>query len=324
MNNEDSKILSFLIAVSAHFVLLVFLSAVGYGISLLEPTVRHQEDKIEVGQQEKISPAPDSGDVEDKSKQQELPEIKDELWDELLEDPKPSQNELVNPNAPKPPQDVTNNPTRGLSLDAASNQNKYRNPNPGGIFGNVSGANGNGTEKLLYGRPVDGRTLFVFDASSSMQDFIDSLKEETIKVIKTLTESDEFDCMTFNTDLKENFARGVLFGELRKATEGNKKLAIEWVNNIVPMGLTPTYKALQYACSEYPINLNRMFLVTDGHPSRGWPTNENHTRNIIPKSKEWWKRFKRCKLTCISIKSGGISFVKELAQAVGGSYIEVN
>lgn len=322
--NKD-RVTPFFITAGVHFIFLVALSIYSFNVSLIKPTVKHhKEDTIEVGQQLEHEPAMNENGMPEDAVD-ELPEVKNDLWEEMDVETPPKQTADLNPLAPKPPQDLSNNNMYGKELEASSPNNRYRRKGQDGIFGEVNnGLSGRKDgPKEFFGVPPKGKMVFVFDISHSMKDYINSLKEETIDMINNLTVSEQFDCFAYNTDIYKNFARMQLWGEVRTATESNKTEAIHWIMSLEPFGFTPTYKALKYVCDNYPIDIDKIFLVTDGYPSNGWPTVEGRTRNIIPDAKKWWDKFIRCKLICISIEGGGSMFTKELAAAVNGSHILV-
>lgn len=325
MKKSESYITSFLTAFSVHFLFLFTASIIGIKFIMVSPEVANYEEPkvIEIGEQEQIPQAAEGGMPDDIL---EIPEIEDELWEELEQEtkPLPIPEDILNQNAPKPPKDISKRNMDGDSLDAASKDSRSRHPSQGGVFGkkkgDIAGPPSDGNSKKLFGESVDGRILFLFDISGSMKDpygritRLEALKAELIKAIRTLDDNDEFDCVGYGGDYNYVLAKQVLWGALTTATESNKAAAIDWVNRLIAWGSTPTYQAMEYACKEYPTDLDSIFLITDGFPDGDY-------RNIVKATKTWWKRFKKCELVCVSIGGSGLSFIKELAGAVGGSYV---
>ena len=105
------------------------------------------------------------------------------------------------------------------------------------------------------------------------------------------------------------------------ATSGNKSAAIAWVNGPAtnPGGGTPTYACLKTACQVYPVDLGKMFLLTDGSPNVSGSASQ-----ILADFPAWWTHFTDCTLVCICI--GGVgsaqTFMQQLAALAGGIYVQ--
>jgi len=323
MKKTEDFTLSFLTAFGIHLVLLTAAALAGYSVTMLVPQQAEEiKEAIRIAPEDNIVPAAEnSGMPEDDIN--ELPEVPNDLWDEMDVETPPKPNfDLIDPTASKPPEDLTKNNMYGKELEASSTRRRYGRINEGGAFGKKFGFNGTGYGKNFYGKPADGKVLFLFDVSSSMSNSFSSLKEEMIRTIENLDISDQFDCVAYSTafyrtkdGLVDAFATSVLWGKIKTANIENKDLAIKWLNNIKTSGGTPSYEALKYVCDNYPLDLDKLFFITDGFPSM----NSNGTPEDF---KEWWKKFKNCKLICVSIGDNSL-FIRQIANAVGGSHIVV-
>jgi hypothetical protein len=171
-----------------------------------------------------------------------------------------------------------------------------------------------------YGEPLQGKFAFVLDASGSMGGSnIATLRAETTATISELTEDDEFDMCAYGDQFGAAQSYSTyMWGSLLPASEGNKSTAITWVNGSAtnPGGGTPSYPALQHACSVYPSDLNKLFFITDGYPNTGGSAGQ-----ILADFPAWWTNFSDCELVCVCIGGGGASFMQDLAALAGGTYV---
>jgi hypothetical protein len=171
-----------------------------------------------------------------------------------------------------------------------------------------------------YGEPVQGKFVFVLDASGSMYGSrIATLRAETTGTIADLTEDDEFDCAAYGGQFPsaQNYTV-FLWGTLLPATEGNKGSATSWVNgsSTNPGGMTPSYACLQKCCQVYPSDLDKFFFITDGYPNITGSSSQ-----ILADFPGWWSKFEDCELIAVCIGGGGASFMQQLAALAGGTYV---
>ncbi len=173
-----------------------------------------------------------------------------------------------------------------------------------------------------YDEPCQGKFAFLLDASGSMYGSrIASVRQETTNVISLLTENDEFDACAYGSQFAAPTYTTFMWGGLQPATSGNKSSAINWVNGSAtnPGGGTPTYACLKTACQVYPVDLDKMFLLTDGYPNVSGSASQ-----ILADFPAWWTHFTDCTLVCICI--GGVgsaqTFMQQLAAQAGGIYIQ--
>lgn len=300
------------IAALLHLLILSSASFVGFEIIREAPEpVRVQE----IGEST-IPPAPSEGNPL-KDSAEELPKVENDLFSEL-EETKPArtlENDIINPDAPKPQRELSSG-SLGDSREAATDGRRHSSPGEGKII-MADGEGAEGEEKgpaEFYGEPASGQILFVFDASGSMNynGRIDKLKERVINTIGSLKSTDQFDCYSYNS---RNFglAWETLWGVPKTATKENKQAAINWVKTLNCSGMTPTGEALRHVCSIYPRTLTKLFLVTDGLPN-------GETKYIVDNISDWWN-FTDCKLVCVSIRKGGLPFLRQLADKIEDSKI---
>jgi hypothetical protein len=173
-----------------------------------------------------------------------------------------------------------------------------------------------------YDEPCQGKFAFLLDASGSMYgSLIASVRQETTSVISMLTDEDEFDAAAYGDQHGYPTYTQFMWGGLQPATSGNKAAAISWVNGPAtnPGGGTPTYACLKTACLTYPVDLNKMFLLTDGYPNTSGSASQ-----ILADFPGWWTRFTDCTLVCVCIGGVGSAqqFMQQLAAQAGGIYIQ--
>lgn len=172
----------------------------------------------------------------------------------------------------------------------------------------------------FYGEPVEGKFVFILDASGSMAGSrIASLRAECTSTINGLAETDEFDCMSYGTQFSDSTME--LWGGLMPATSGNKQHAINFVNGPAcnPGAGTPTYRALQKACSMYPEDLSKMLLLTDGSPNA-----TGSASKILQDFPGWWSKFSDDTVfvgICIGGVEGAVSFMRDLCAIANGIFI---
>lgn len=175
----------------------------------------------------------------------------------------------------------------------------------------------------FYGEPVEGKFCFILDASGSMAGSrIASLRAEATNTIGALSDSDEFDCMSYGTQFADSTME--LWGGLQPATDGNKTAATNFVNGPAcnPGGGTPTHRALEKACNIYPEDLTKMFLLTDGAPNATGSASQ-----ILAHFPAWWGKFpQECVLVCICIGGVGeaVNFMRDLAACDDSTGVFIN
>lgn len=322
-NKNGERAQGFITAFLVHLGILIMLSIT---VPALIMTPEQMQEKfevpepieIEIGEQLTVPPAPTSGGS---PAEQEalLPPVETETQKVSDEKPQAEIPEAMVKDPTKPPPEPLENNEEATGLDMP----QPNVPKPDGAFGPSEGDPGpdEDGQAQLYGEPIDGRTVFLLDASGSMGERFgdatrfDALLGDLIAAISLLKEDDEFDIVYFSSDAPatRSFCQPLWFG-LKPATDENKQKAVEWLDGIEPKAGTPTYQALSYTCRSYPKDLKNLILITDGEPSAGT------AESIIRAAPIWFQRFKDCRLTCISIGGEGLNFIKALAGAVDGAY----
>ncbi|MCB9893001.1 MAG: hypothetical protein H6839_00965 [Planctomycetes bacterium] len=171
-----------------------------------------------------------------------------------------------------------------------------------------------------YGEPVQGKFVFILDASGSMGGSrIATLRAETTSTIGDLTEDDEFDCAAYGGQFSssESYTK-FMWGAILPGTDGNKTSATNWVNgsSTNPGGMTPSYACLQKTCQTYPAELTKFFFITDGYPNITGSASQ-----ILADFPGWWSKFTDCELVAVCIGGGGADFMQQLAAIAGGTYV---
>lgn len=292
---KHTKTASFAIALILHVWLLTALT-ITLGHTLIKEPMQSLPVLV-IGPQDIVAPAiSKSGDVEE---QQPLPPALDAPPIEYPPTDAPPTEELPE----EDPADVGEPPPQIQPPGT---------PPEGMAEGEVDAPEEEPT--TLYGVPVHGKVLLLLDTSGSMEELdlkgrrrIDSLALMVLGAIAGFRDTDEFDCVTFG-----NGSAVPMWGELRLATEANKSEAARWVANKLawPGGDTPTLKALHVACNHYPLDLDLMFMITDGVPSET-PT------VVLGAAKDLWV-FDNCSFIGVCVGEVGVEFMKKLADLLGG------
>ncbi|MGE0708391.1 MAG: HEAT repeat domain-containing protein [Planctomycetota bacterium] len=168
-----------------------------------------------------------------------------------------------------------------------------------------------GSEVLSY------RIAFVCDISGSMgkasgstrnMSKLNVLKKELSGVIRLLPGKTHFNIYSFESDWKAWQKRIV------PASGGNKKAALDLVASWQSAGLTCLYDALEAALQDPDVDT--IYLLSDGAPSRGKYTNGNEIIREV-------QRLNATRRTVIhTISLGGMSpLLRELAKQTGGQFL---
>ncbi len=165
------------------------------------------------------------------------------------------------------------------------------------------------------------RVLFVLDHSGSMRKMTNygsrllRAKQELIKAITELPEDAEFAIVSFDTNIRQ------WRDHLSPATEDDKRSAILYVQRLKYGDATNTYGALRRAL-DFDDNLEAVFLLTDGKPTRGQIVNPSQIAGDIIYRNRW----RHLNINTIGISVGGPteSFLRSLAENSGGEFREAN
>ncbi|NUQ34568.1 MAG: VWA domain-containing protein [Planctomycetaceae bacterium] len=181
-------------------------------------------------------------------------------------------------------------------------------------------------DSSFFGEQVGGKAVFVIDVSLSMmitdcgagEDWdgnaqgsmsrLAVVKTELINTLRSVEESFEFDivwlaggahpCKPPNTEAWK--------GELVQCTRIVRDEAIEAVKNQTMWFGTPTWRALQRACFDYPDDLDVMIHLTDGEPfpyGGGEWGNMTHKEAVLDDFPVWYAAKKEygCKLVGVHV-----------------------
>src|SRR5690606_33024788 len=132
----------------------------------------------------------------------------------------------------------------------------------------------------FFGEPVNGNFIWCLDRSGSMgvrdsgsgpiedengntvsqPSRIQVVKSECIKVIRQLTDDDQFAIVTFASSVTN-------FQDLVFATDGNKTDAIQMVSSMYASGMTAAHDALMISCQNYGTDIDKLYFLCDGGPN---------------------------------------------------------
>lgn len=185
-----------------------------------------------------------------------------------------------------------------FSFDAAPAPVKPETPPSDGIPRTTS--NGSG----LYETISSNKVIFVIDTSYSMR--ITGEVQESASDKKRTSSRLEFCqkelCAAIEAQLsKKCFFNVIAYstkvtpwkGKLQEANDANKKAAKAWVLALQPEDETNTYDALEAAFSDKQVDT--IYLLTDGFPTKGKVTNMDTLRGEIRK----WNTTRKIRINCI-------------------------
>ena len=170
----------------------------------------------------------------------------------------------------------------------------------------------------FYGVPIYAqRICFVIDRSKSMASTVDGetrldrAVQELERAISGLPESDYFNIVAFDTDIKR-FRR-----ELIQATPEGKRMGISFAVGLDPGELTNCHDALM-AGLDSDANLEAMLFLSDGEPTVG-PIIDPFTIVEVVTDRN---AFQRTTINTIGIDARGVheEFLKQLAARNFGAY----
>lgn len=138
----------------------------------------------------------------------------------------------------------------------------YKMPNEDGYFF-LNLSPGFGNEHEIVAKDI----VFVMDKSGSMAgDKLDQAKKALRFCVENLNKNDRFEIIPFSTEATS------LFGKVEQLNTSNKQKAIDFIDDINPIGGTNIEEALDLALSAQETNSKRPFFVifmTDGKPTIG-------------------------------------------------------
>lgn len=126
--------------------------------------------------------------------------------------------------------------------------------------------------------------VFVMDKSGSMAgEKMEQAKKALLFCVENLNKDDRFEIVPFSTEAN------ALFGKVSSFNPENKKKAIEFINDLKPIGGTNIEEALDLALKAQETNSKRPFFVifmTDGKPTIGETEEEALLKKVIANNKE--------------------------------------
>lgn len=195
-----------------------------------------------------------------------------------------------------------------------------------------------------YGIPQEGRSIvYVIDCSGSMKASIkggnrggaphedagpdsrmEATKDALIEVLGKLTKDDRFNVVCFN-DVVVPYAPAMLVANSKEI-----KQAQAWVRALQPASTTNIHDALQEAFKlagrgaadkYYKSNIDTIFLLTDGSPTR--PDNQPDSTDRIFAAVRRWNPTKHVVIHTIGIgKELNTAFLQQIARENGGRFVQ--
>jgi hypothetical protein len=136
----------------------------------------------------------------------------------------------------------------------------------GNQYGGYGMGTGSGRGRFMQTEAISDeaphKIVYVVDRSGSMTDSLDFVKRELKRSIGTLSEADEFHVIFYSSGPPQEMPTRRLVA----ATDSNKKLAFEFIDNVVEGGETDPAKALERAFAVAP---DLIYLLTDGEFDKG-------------------------------------------------------
>lgn len=145
----------------------------------------------------------------------------------------------------------------------------------------------------------------------------DRLMRQVAAVVQSFRSDVKFNLVSFSTD-----ARTWKGNTLLEASDGNKRLALRWIQSLQPSGFTLADKALDLAFKFE--EADTIIFVTDGAPTNanGRPFDATRWRELNDEVKRLNKN-RHVKIDVIAIAEGHTDFARNLAAESGGTYATV-
>lgn len=203
----------------------------------------------------------------------------------------------------------------------------------------ISGSMENQAEKDVQGRIISKATDKVADKISDkvgggeivglvnnqikkQMTKLEKAKKKIIPVINGFTEDNYFTIIIFDNEIR------MWKKELVQATKANKKKAVVYVKALKADGGTNISDALETAFdlagdgvkdSTKALNVETIFLLTDGEPSAGKITAPDEIIDAVNE----WNKLKRVKIHAIGLgENHDKQFMREIAEQNNGMYID--
>jgi len=160
-----------------------------------------------------------------------------------------------------------------------------------------------------------GRVIFVIDVSGSMslkagsgRIKLEVVREELINAIKAMDKRYKFNIIFYSTGVAK------WRPNLQKATEENKKAAIDFIKGRPPAGMTNIYGALKLAMEDAEVKL--IILLTDGQPTIGITDKEKILEDVRK-----WNKYRRIQINTIGLQGQDVDpdFLRRLAEQNKGT-----
>ncbi|BDS12136.1 VIT and VWA domain-containing protein [Aureispira anguillae] len=155
----------------------------------------------------------------------------------------------------------------------------YKAPKEDGYFF-INLSPGLGTKQEVVAKDI----VFVMDKSGSMAgEKLEQAKKALRFCVENLNPNDRFEIIPFSTEAS------ALFGQVENFSAENKKKAIDFIEDINPIGGTNIEEALDLALSAQQSNSKRPFFVifmTDGKPTIGETQEDPLLKKVMAMNKE--------------------------------------
>lgn len=171
------------------------------------------------------------------------------------------------------------------------------------------------TPKVSYGSKelVAKNITFVLDTSGSMatNKRMKWAKRALASCIKKLNPKDHFNILRFSTDVEALYTDG-----LQRASVGNVKQALQFINRMEAAGGTAIDEAMQMALKQSPkgAGVNIVVMITDGHPTIGETAPAAILKNVAKNNKH------KARIFTFGIGSSiNTTLLDKMAQSTGGT-----
>jgi len=184
------------------------------------------------------------------------------------------------------------------------------------------------TVASFFGVPVvSSRVVFIVDTSGSMQapyqvqggyaaesmngTRLSVAKVQLLQAIDALDEKDRFNVMFFETGF-QLWSDGMteISKRARKSVEG-------FIGSQTPRGGTGLYEALERVFTDFEMDVDTIYLLSDGQPNGG----AAGVKNILESVTEW-NQLRQITMHCVSL-GGKVQLLEDLAELTGGEFREL-
>ncbi len=174
-------------------------------------------------------------------------------------------------------------------------------------YGLQVGAGQSGPEFFGLGRDARAgrRIVYVVDRSGSMLGFFEALQAELKRSISKLRKSQKYHVVFFSTDPPVESPPG----RLVNAIKASKERTFEFIDEVVPEGMTQPIEAMRRA---FILKPDLIYFLTDGNIPEG---------ELLIENLKTWNRQKKTRIFCIAyVNPVGRELLEEIAREHNGEF----